>query len=113
MKTNENSEHNVIEHFKQPMSQIDIELKALDKYGNNQVIVAIEELSELQKELTKYLRGNLNTEHLIEEIADCIIMIDQMILKFNIGGMGSKLQDYIDQKLERLKERMAKENEKR
>ena len=44
--------------------------KILDIYKWKQVIVAIEELSELQKELCKSLRGDTNYDNIIEEIAD-------------------------------------------
>ena len=53
------------------MNERDIIRAALDHYGNdNQVIVAIEELSELQKELCKMQRGEKDVEHIAEEIAD-------------------------------------------
>lgn len=58
--------------------------KAIAHYGErNQIIVAIEELSELQKELCKYLRGEGNTAHIAEEMADVQIMLDQLDLIFN------------------------------
>ena len=56
-----------------------------EKYGKMQLIVAIEELSELQKELTKYIRGKSDREHLIEEIADVQLMIDELKEYFNIS----------------------------
>ena len=40
-----------------------------------QLVVAIEELSELQKELTKYLRGRRDPIGVIEETADVAIII--------------------------------------
>lgn len=56
--------------------------KALtDKYGiEKQCIIAIEEMAELQKELTKDLRGIGEIKNLIEEIADVEIMIEQLKL---------------------------------
>lgn len=51
----------------------------ISKYGENmQLIVAIEELSELQKELTKILRGKGSKSRLIEEVADCYICLEQI-----------------------------------
>ena len=47
-----------------------------------QIIVAMEELSELIKELAKYMRGNGNEENLQEEVCDCIIMINQLQMMF-------------------------------
>ena len=58
--------------------------KLLKKNGEKQIIVAIEELSELQKELTKMLRGNGDKHDLMFEIADVYIMLEQMKLYFNI-----------------------------
>lgn len=76
----------------------------IDKYGNKQVIVAIEELSELQKELCKYLRGNGNIENITEELADVWIMINQMQMLFNIDSYD--LEAKMDEKILRTKERM-------
>lgn len=41
-----------------------------------------EELSELQKELTKWLRGKCNPAGLLEEMADVSIMLNQLQLIF-------------------------------
>lgn len=48
-----------------------------------QKIVAIEELSELQKEITKDLRGNANDEHIAEEMADVEIMLEQLKIMYD------------------------------
>lgn len=59
--------------------------EAIRHYGvNNQLIVALEELSELQKEICKFQRGENNREHLIEELVDCQIMLDQLIRIFEV-----------------------------
>lgn len=51
----------------------------INRYGEEkQLIVAIEELSELTKELTKILRGKGNKTRLVEEIADCYICLEQI-----------------------------------
>lgn len=76
----------------------------IDKYGDKQVIVAIEELSELQKELCKYLRGKGNVENITEELADVQIMINQMQLLFKIDSYD--LEQKIDEKVLRTKERL-------
>lgn len=58
------------------MTNYDIITAAIDTYGTEQqIIVAIEELSELQKELTKIL--------LAEEMADVRIMLLQLGFIFN------------------------------
>ncbi len=70
---------------------------AIKKWGYRlQVIVAIEELSELQKELTKWLRGKCNPAGLLEEMADVSIMLNQLELIF-----GDPTEEEIA-KLERL-----------
>lgn len=53
------------------MTQTQIFKKALKKYGLElQMIVCIEEMSELTKELTKTIRKKGNINNIIEEIAD-------------------------------------------
>lgn len=49
-----------------------------------QLVVAIEELSELTKEITKCLRSKGNIDHLAEEVADVEIMVEQVKLIFNV-----------------------------
>ena len=61
----------------------------IDYYGEEkQMIKAIEEMSELQKELCKTLIGKGNRDSLVEEIADVQIMLDQ--LKLIVGDPISK-----------------------
>jgi hypothetical protein len=69
----------------------------------NQMIVAIEELSECQKEICKQLRGIGDMEHMAEEIADSIIMLEQLQMIFGIGDLVAK---YMDSKIERLDSRI-------
>lgn len=79
-------------------------LKALAAYGDrNQMIVAMEELSECQKEICKILRGGENFPHLAEEIADATIMLEQMRIMFNINELVSA---FMDAKVERLAKRV-------
>lgn len=77
------------------------------KYGETQVVVAIEELSELQKELCKSLRGKENASEVAEEMADVYIMLDQMKIWFNI--LEEEIQDKMEEKLKRTKERFLNE----
>ena len=59
---------------------------AVNLYGiDNQMIVALEELSECQKEICKILRGKGNRENLAEEIADATIMLEQLRYIFLIN----------------------------
>lgn len=71
------------------------------KNGIIQVIVAIEELAELQKELTKSLRDQTNIDNIIEEIADVYIMLEQMKLYFNIND--SQINQIKSEKIQRTK----------
>lgn len=81
--------------------------QAIDLYGEKaQKLMAIEEMSELTKEICKDFRGKLNREHLIEEMADVLIMLDQMLLLYKISGEEVGLMRI--KKVERLKERMNK-----
>lgn len=85
-------------------------LCAIDKYGiKNQCVVAIEELSELQKELTKYLRGQGNMEHLAEEMADVGIMLDQLNLAFCLFRASERWrQKKVERLLNRVTNRICK-----
>ena len=73
-------------------------------YGkDSQVLVAIEEMSELIKELCKYFRRFDRTKEITEEIADVEIMIEQLKTLFeNYDEVGN----VIDYKLERQMQRM-------
>lgn len=86
----------------------DISKRAIEKYGETvQTFVAIEEMSELTKELTKHMRGESNKEAMTEEIADVYIMVEQIMYMndINLNDVVEKMHD----KLNRLKERMEKE----
>lgn len=50
----------------------------ISKYGKLQLVVAVEEMSELQKEICKDLRGKGNREHIIEEMADVQLVLDEL-----------------------------------
>ena len=59
--------------------------RAIEAYGKDmQLNVAIEELSELIKEICKNKRGSDNREAIIEEMADCYIMLKQLEIIFDI-----------------------------
>lgn len=87
------------------MTNDDVCRGAIDKYGKeHQIIVAIEELSELQKELTKTLRGIENRDHISEEMADVRIMFRQLILLYDNQ---EEIWEWERKKLNRLWERMG------
>ena len=78
--------------------------KILDIYKNKQVAVAIEELSELQKELCKSLRCKANFDNMTEEIADVEIMLEQMKIYFGISS--EEIEGMKKLKIKRTKERL-------
>jgi hypothetical protein len=60
------------------MKEKEIYQKAFEKFGQLQITKAIEEMSELQKELCKLLLGKGDREHIAEEMADVEIMLGQL-----------------------------------
>ena len=86
------------------MNKEQIYLELIHRYKEKQIIVAIEELSELQKELCKYLRDKYNEENLIEEIADVEIVLEQIKLYFNLDQ--NDINEEKNKKIERTKERL-------
>lgn len=82
----------------------DVYAKALKKWGvEMQATVAIEEMSEVIKEITKAMRGELNREHLAEEIADATIMLEQISQIYNINA---SVSSWVDYKIASLKRRV-------
>lgn len=73
--------------------------------SHNQLVVAIEEMSELQKEICKYFRHEGKHEDLIEEVADVSIMLEQIILIFDIEDDVKRI---VQEKIQRLKGRLGK-----
>ena len=56
-----------------------------ERYKGEQLIVAIEEMSELQKELCKLLRNEIRSmDNIEEEIADVSIMLEQLMIIMGI-----------------------------
>ena len=76
----------------------------LKKFGDLQMVVAVEELSELQKEICKAMRNRLDKEHLTEEIADAEIVIKQVKMYYNI--IDEQVDKVKEEKLERTRERL-------
>jgi hypothetical protein len=80
-------------------------VNAFIAYGeDNQLIVALEELSECQKEICKYLRGKGNKANLAEEIADATIMLEQVRMIF---GINEDVCLAMDEKVRRLDENLG------
>lgn len=100
---------------------------ARKKFGAHmQMVVAIEEMSEVIKALTKYLRAHhkiletriltewggiprlewppIDNSSIIEEVADATIVLEQLRLIF---GIDVEVCEAMDEKIERLKERVS------
>lgn len=84
----------------------------LKKFGeDSQIDVAIEEMSELTKELIKYKRSKIHfrekqaasREHVVEEIGDVMFMMEY--LKRIFGVTEIEIQQTVVQKAKRTKER--------
>lgn len=83
--------------------------RALEAFGEEaQMVMAIEEMSELTKELCKHRRGRDNVEAIAEEIADVEIMLRQMAILFDCSFTVDKFRRY---KLERLAGRIKEVKE--
>lgn len=77
---------------------------AYEKYGiGAQIVIAVEEMSELTKEICKISRGQGNMSHLAEEIADVTIMMEQLRLMYDIND---EVCDYMNAKVQRLQNRL-------
>lgn len=86
------------------MSEKELYNLALSKYGAEaQTVMVFEEMSELQKELCKHARGADNQERIAEEIADVLIMLDQMMILHKCKNLVFK---YKQEKKIRLEKRL-------
>jgi hypothetical protein len=92
--------------------------ETLERYGiEKQSLVAMEELSELQKAISKLVRNPEEKtkplefkglrHNLIEEMADVLICMDQLIEYYQIQGI--EIQDTIQAKQERQAKRLEEE----
>lgn len=87
------------------MCRQEVYRQARDVFGAQaQLVVALEELSEAQKEICKFLRGKGDLDHLTEEIADAQIMLEQVQMLCAIDE--SAVQEQMDSKIERLRGRI-------
>lgn len=88
----------------------DTYFQALSKWGlENQLLVAIEEMSEVQKAITKLVRASEDDHedalnNLVEEIADATIMLEQ--LRY-IYAIEDEVAAMMDNKIFRLEARLS------
>ena len=73
---------------------------AVETYGKtSQLVMAMEEMSELTKELSKNMRGHNNIPDISEEMADVEIMLEQLKVIF---GNRAEVDRYRADKITRL-----------
>lgn len=86
------------------MSDKELYQLALKTWGYDaQTVMVFEEMSELQKELCKHARGKDNQDHIAEEIADVLIMLEQMMILHNCEDL---VFQYKQEKKIRLEKRL-------
>lgn len=86
-------------------SRREIYLQAIRKWGSDmQTQVAIEEMSELTKEICKAYRGQENVRAIADEIADVTIMIEQLRIIYDVE---EEVEKRIKFKADRLKKRIG------
>lgn len=82
-------------------------MNAFVRYGEiHQGVVAMEELSECQKEIAKFIRGIGNAGSLAEEVADAIICLEQIMMIYGIREM---VQIQMDRKVMRLEDKLRRD----
>lgn len=87
-------------YFKDEKSEVLNQM--LEKCGKEHILaICIEELSELQKELTKTLRGNPSEIGVMEELVDVSVCIDYISIIFDLDYSALKNVESI--KFERMK----------
>ena len=78
---------------------------AVRKWGADlQTMMAVEEMSELTKEICKIKRGKMDLDALADEIADVTIMLEQLR---EIYGLNDAVCDHMDAKILRLQSRVG------
>ena len=78
--------------------------KAKEILGDKVIVIAIEEMAELSQQLTKGLRGKMNREHLLEEYADCLIVMEWVKKYYDLSD--EELKEWLDKKNERNRKKI-------
>ena len=105
-----------IEEFKKkmnkakPMERDDIECTCRDHIKNLgktiSSVICIEELAELQKEISKKIRGDISIDsdyRMLEEIADTLIAIQELLIMYNFDD--EEVSNAVAVKINRIKEK--------
>lgn len=79
--------------------------KAIEQYGPfHQTVIAMEEMAELIKELSKNYRSETNRANIAEEVADVRIMMEQLCIIYDIKD---DVERETKKKLARLEKRLT------
>lgn len=84
------------------MTDKQVLFKVVQKEGDKQLVIAMEECAELIQAISKQLRYGINFDNLAEEMADVAICLEE--LKLMYGNDGS-VNMWIAKKIDRLRER--------
>lgn len=77
--------------------------KAVQVFGkDSQCKMAIEEMSELTKEICKNFRGKPNIDRIAEEIADVKIMLEQLEIIYDCVDKVIEWQDFKLRRLDKM-----------
>lgn len=80
----------------------------IDHYGHeSQKMMLLEEMAELQKEICKEFRGELNKDAITQEVADVLIMLEQVQMMYDISDI--RLLEITNEKLIRQLRRIIDE----
>lgn len=83
------------------MNEEEVYRKAIKHWGKDlQLIMIIEEMSELQKEICKYFRNKKDINNISLEMADVEIMLGQLKILFDNHNL---VNGYKNQQLNKLK----------
>ncbi len=85
--------------------------KSIENYGHVQLLMVCEEMAELIQAISKMERlmdekdrKHKHKQHIIEEIADVEIMLEELMLYYHIDK--DDVEDVKDEKINRLRKRM-------
>lgn len=79
--------------------------KAVDELQDKSMVIAMEELAELQQAISKGIRGKLDYDNLCEEIADVIIVTEWIKYRFDVKQQD--IEKWLDHKQCRIADRLS------
>lgn len=78
--------------------------KPLEILGDKSMVIAMEELAELQQAISKGIRGKLDYDNLVEEVSDVMIVLEWIKNMHNVQQKDIDL--WLDYKRERIIDRV-------